>query len=328
MLGAALSASAAEPAPAPPPEPEVTIAVVGDIRLDGPVWRIAAAEGPAAPVALMKERLKADILLGNLEEPLTRRGAAVEKKFTFRAPPARASILKACGFTALGIANNHVMDYGPEGLEDTLAALDAQGLARLGAGRDSGEARRPVVLERNGLKVGLLAMTSTFPDSAWARKDRPGVAFADLRRVEGWVREAKKDCDVLLVSFHGGTELAAEPNEIQRAFARAAAAGGADAVVGHHPHVVQAAELIGRTLVLYSVGNFMFESPTAGTEKSLIARLTLSRAGARAELVPFDSDGGRPKPASAAQRAEVRAALDLLGALSAAPERLRFSDLP
>lgn len=328
FFGLLLSGPQALPLDGVRPEPEVTIVVVGDIRLDGPVGRIAKEEGAAAPIALMADALHGDILLGNLEEPLTGRGTAAEKKFVFRGPMAAAAILKACGFTLVGLANNHVMDYGPDGLSDTLAALKQQGLPHLGAGRDAAEARKPLILERNGLKIGFLALTSTFPEQNWAGKSRPGVAFAPLDRVAEWTRAAKASCDFLVVSFHGGTELAPMPNEIQRAFARAAAAGGADAVIGHHPHVVQAAELIDRTIVIYSVGNFLFESPTAGTEKSIIARLTMSRAGSRAELVPFDSDGARPKPASALQRGEIYTALNALGALTAFPDYLSLAAVP
>ena len=318
-------AFAADSSTAPASEPAVTVVVVGDIRLDGPVLAVADAEGDAAPVSRVAQELKGDILLGNLEEPLTRRGTPAPKKFTFRGPPERVGILNACGFTALGLANNHVMDFGPEGLTDTMAALDKAGLPRLGAGKDSKAARKFLTFERNGLKVGLLALTSTVPSENWARPNRPGTAFANLELVEGWVRAAKAACDVLVVSFHGGTELATEPNEIQRAFARTAAAGGADAVIGHHPHVAQAAEVLGKTVVVHSVGNFLFESPTAGTEKSLIARLTLTRAGVtRTELVAIDTDGGRPKPATEAQKGELRALLDALGALTARPDLLRL----
>lgn len=323
LLLAVGAAAAPAASTTPVAEPSVTVAIVGDIRLDGPVGAIAREEGEAAPVALVREALKADILLGNLEQPLTARGTPAAKKFTFRAPPERAKVLAACGFDVVGLANNHVMDFGPDGLTDTLAALDTAGLPHLGAGKDAAGARRPLVLERNGLKVGFLALTSTFPEENWARRDRPGVAFSNLAKVEGWVREAKAACDVLVVSFHGGTELATEPNEVQRAFARAAAAGGADAVIGHHPHVVHAAEVLGKTVVVHSVGNFLFESPTPGTEKSLIARLTLTKAGVvKAELTPIDTEGGRPKPATAAQAGEIRALLDALGALSARPDLL------
>lgn len=302
-----------------------TVVLTGDIRLDGPVARIASHEGASAPVALVRPALQGDLVFGNLEQPLTTRGKAAEKKFTFRAPPAAAKVLKACGFTGVGLANNHVMDFGPDGLADTLAALDKAGLKHLGAGNNALAARTPLFFERNGLKVGLLAVTSTFPDEAWAKKDRPGVAYSNLAHLADWVREAKARCDALVVLFHGGTELAPEPNEVQRAVARAAAEGGADAFIGHHPHVVQAAELIGNTLVLHSVGNFLFESPTPGTEKSLIARLTLTKSGASAALVPIDTDGGRPKPVTEAQRAEIRAALDLYGALTEHPDRFSLA---
>lgn len=308
--------------------PTAILVAVGDIRLDGPVARLAAAEGAAAPVAAVRDSLRGDFLLGNLECALTARGEPMDKKFTFRAPPGNAELLRAWGFTALGLANNHVMDFGPDGLSDTLGALAERGLLALGAGPDAEAARRPLILERGGLRIGLLALTSTVPESMWAARGKPGTAYADFARFPDWIRAARRDCDLLVVYFHGGTELDERPNELQRAFVRSALAAGADLVLGHHPHVLQEVEVSTRTggLAFYSLGNFLMVSPTPGTERSVIARLHLSRSGVSAELVPVRIGwDGRVSPAEPEDRRLIREALDRGGALSAHPDRVRLA---
>ncbi|MFH1723348.1 MAG: CapA family protein [Elusimicrobiota bacterium] len=327
---AALHAGSGEPGAAPlearvSTEPFVTLSAVGDIRLDGPVARIAAAHGPGAPVKDVLAWLDSDIVFGNLECAVTERGEAAAKEYTFRAPPDNLRILSAAGFTLLSVANNHVMDFGPQGMRDTLAALSRGGLLYAGAGPTARAARRPVFIEKNGLRIGLLALTSTLPEGNWAGPDSPGVAYSDFARVPEWVRAAKRDCDILIVSFHGGTQLAPEPNEVQRAFVRLAADAGADVILGHHPHVVQPVEVRGGALILYSLGNFLFVSPTPGTERSFIARLRLSREGVRAEFVPVDVNYGRIREGGPEVRAAVREALDRTGALTRDPEKLRLS---
>ncbi|MFA6028741.1 MAG: CapA family protein [Elusimicrobiota bacterium] len=316
------------PSPAPTPEPEMIFVAMGDIRLDGPEGRAFAENGPSAPASAVRRWLEGDVLFGNLETSVSRRGAPTRgKTFTFRAPPENIAILRATGFTVLNLANNHVMDYGPEAFLDTLRLLDEGGFRRVGAGRDLGEAVRPVFFERGGLRVGLLAFTSTHPEEAWARRERPGVAYSGDARVPEWIRLAKSSCDVLLVSFHGGTEKAEDPNEIQRAFGRLAVDAGADAVIGHHPHVLQAVELYKGRPILHSIGNGLFVSPTPVTRWSALARIRIGRRGVLGvEFVPTDtwSDGRlRPAPDSADI---VRAALDRDGTLSAHPELFRLAD--
>ncbi|MDD5629335.1 MAG: CapA family protein [Elusimicrobia bacterium] len=303
-----------------------TLAAVGDIRLDGPVGRIIAREGAAAPTAAVRDLLQADIVLGNLECPMTQRGTRARgKTWTFRAPASRLAALKAAGFNLIHIANNHVMDYGPGGLRDTLAALKAEGLPSVGAGRDRDEAEKPYFAAAGGLRVGVMGFTSTFPESAWAGPRRPGVAFSGSDRAGRLIREARSACDVLVVVFHGGTERADEPNEVQKAFAHWAIDSGADAFIGHHPHVVQPVELYRGRPVLYSLGNFLFVSPTPSTRLSVVARLKLSAAGvAGIDFLPLDTNWGRPLPATAAQSAELGRVLDRYGALSSQPQRYRL----
>ncbi|HAH07269.1 MAG TPA: capsular biosynthesis protein [Elusimicrobia bacterium] len=324
VLAAALAAGAAVPA-----EPEALLIAVGDIRLDGPVGRALERYGPLAPTEGVRPWLKGDIVLGNLEEPVTARGKPVLKLWTFRAKPDQLRTLTSGGFTLLNLANNHLGDFGERGVLDTVAALDRAGLRHTGAGRDAEEARRPVFIEANGLKVGFLSMTSALPEFIWAGRRKAGVAYSDFDRLAGWVREAKASCDVLVVSFHGGTEKADAPNEVQRSFGRAAADAGADLVVAHHPHVLQAVELRGRVPILHSLGNFLFVSPTPVTRLGVIARVRLARGGVRSvEFVPVDTwTEGRLRPWFEASDAAFKA-LDADGALSAHPGLFRVLKSP
>lgn len=304
----------------------VTLAAAGDIRLDGPIARIAAKD-PGAPSADVRALLAADIAHANLETPVTTRGTKTAKTWNFRAHPRLLPILKAAGLHVLTVANNHVWDYGERGFLDTLAAVREGGWTLVGGGKDRDEAESVRVVTRNGLKVGFVGLTSTHPKEAWAKPGKPGVAYSDFARVAGIVSRAKARCDVLVVSFHGGTELAEEPNEIQKAVARAAVDAGADLFLGHHPHVLQPVEVYKGKPVLYSLGNFLFVSPTPATRPTVVVRAVLAKDGVRrVELHPVDGNWGRPRPAEAGGEveAQARAALDRLGALGAHPELLSF----
>lgn len=308
----ALAVSAAEP------DPTVTLSAVGDIRLDGPIAAIAKSDGPDAPTAKVKALLAADIVFGNLETPVTTRGTKTPKTWNFRARPELLPILRAAGFTVLNIANNHVWDYGREGFEDTLKHLSKGPWAFIGGGDNRDEAEEVRVIEKNGLKIGFVGLTSTHPEEAWARDSKPGIAYSNFGRLPGIVARAKKQCDVLVVSFHGGTELAEDANEIQKAVAHAVIDAGADLFLGHHPHVLQAVELRGGKPILYSLGNFLFVSPTPTTRPTVVARFVLGREGVRRlELIPVDGNYGRLRPADAEVTEAARAALDRLGAFAA-----------
>ncbi len=326
----AVSSLAAMPPPvvSTAPETEVLMAAVGDIRLDGPVADVARGTGPGGPTSAIRDILEGDIVFGNLETPLTARGIKTAKTWNFRAKPALLKIVKAAGFTVLNIANNHVWDYGREGFEDTLKALSRNGLDFVGGGRDRAAAEKARLFEFEGLTVGLVGLTSTHPQAAWARRNAPGVAYSDFDRIAEIIHRAKKQCDVLVVSFHGGTELAEDPNEIQKAVARASIDAGADLFLGHHPHVLQPVELYKGKPIVYSLGNFLFVSPTPTTRATVVARVSLAKNGVRGiDFIPLDTNYGRPKPAGPDLAAAARASLNRLGALDARPELLRFPEI-
>jgi poly-gamma-glutamate synthesis protein (capsule biosynthesis protein) len=307
---------------------EVTLSAAGDIRLSGPIAEIARADGDDAPSKAVKSLLDADIEFANLETPLTERGSKTPKTWNFRSKPRDLKIVRAAGINVVNIANNHVWDYGRDGFLDTLKNLERDGLTYVGGGRDRAAAEGVRLFEFEGLTVGIVGLTSTHPEAAWAGKNKPGVAYSDFARMGEIVGRAKAKCDVLVVSFHGGTELADDANDIQKAVAHAAIDAGADLFLGHHPHVLQPIELYKGKPILYSLGNFLFVSPTPTTRPEVIVRARLGKGGVRRlELIPLDGNWGRPKPASPEISAAARAALDRLGALEARPDLLHFADL-
>lgn len=315
----AVSTAAAVPA-------ELTLAAVGDIRLDGPIAAVAKAD-PRAPYEDVAELMKADILFGNLETPVTTRGSKTPKTWNFRAHPKLLAIVKAAGFDVLNIANNHVWDFGLDGFLDTLAALKKHPWTVIGGGKDRAEAEKVRVVTRHGIKVGFLGLTSTNPKEGWAKPNKPGVAYSDFARIGGVVSTAKEACDVLVVSFHGGTELAEDANDIQKAVAHAAMDAGADLFLGHHPHVLQPVELYKGKPILYSLGNFLFVSPTPSTRATVVVRATITKLGVtRLSFHPVDGNWGKLKPAAPGgdMETQARASLDRLGAFSQAPELLAF----
>lgn len=306
----------------------VTLAAVGDIRLDGPVGELITRFGPAHPTSGLGKALEADIVLGNLECPVTKRGTKLAKTWNFRAPPRNLAALKEAGFTLLTIANNHSFDYGRQGFLDTLANLKKAGLAFIGGGRDRAAAEGLHIVRKEGLKIGFLGLTSTHPEAGWSKAARPGVAYSDFARFPSIISRAKLKVDVLIVVFHGGTELAEDANDIQKAFGRAAIDAGADLVIGHHPHVIQPLEVYRGKPILYSLGNFLFVSPNPATRATMVVRAVLSAGGVdRLDFLPFDTNWGRPVPAGAEAAAAVSLALDRLGALRQAPERFKVTPL-
>jgi poly-gamma-glutamate synthesis protein (capsule biosynthesis protein) len=162
------------------PSAELRIAAVGDIMLGGTAAPEMLKYGYDYPFEPTKDILKqAQIVFGNLEGPLTDAGTAeAAKQYVFRSPPDKvAPALARAGFNVVSLANNHTLDYGSEGLEDTRAALDKAGIRHAGAGRNAIEARQPVYMMADGVTVAVLAYSLTFPEEFWAGLDKPGTAY-------------------------------------------------------------------------------------------------------------------------------------------------------
>lgn len=280
------------PQPAGDDTASVTILAVGDVMMGAsmePAIREHGADHPFAATAQVIRR--ADIAICNLEAPFGTKGKPFKKRFTFLVPPSYAGALARAGFDAVAMANNHLMDYGAEPLKATIRILDSLGIAHSGAGMDLSEARRPAVVERNGLKVAFLSYSKVYPAEFWATSRRAGTAPGEERYVAEDVAAAKKRADLVVVSFHWGAELMDTPKQYQRELARLSIDSGADLVLGHHPHILQGMESYKGRLIAYSLGNFAFGSRSRKCTESVMLEVRLARGGPReARIIPVCVD--------------------------------------
>lgn len=269
---------------APPPPPEVRVVVVGDIMLARtPGDAVARGEDPFAGVAdLLRD---ADLTLGNLECVIATVGQRVPKAYNFRCDPRNVPLLVGY-FDAVSVANNHSGDFGKEAFAEQLSLLKAGGLPYFGGGMNLAEAHSPLILERNGLKVAVLGYNEVELRSYEAAPDTPGLAWSVDEQVQADIRTARDQADLVIVYPHWGLEYHAEPSERQRALARAMIDAGADLVVGAHPHVTQTVEYYKDKLIVYSLGNFVFddfldvpESLNEPSRTSWVLQITLSGEG-------------------------------------------------
>jgi hypothetical protein len=252
-------------------------AAVGDINLSpAPLGSIAGGDVDAPWRSVGPVLRSADMTFGNLECAISLRGRPFRKAFTFRGTPrALRAATRLGGFDVLNLANNHSGDYGHAALFDTLRNVRATGASPVGAGADAAAAYRPVVRTRLGLRVAFVGFNEILPPEFRATGSRPGAAWATPEAVRAAVASAAKDADVVVATFHWGTELARRPGARQVGLARTALAAGATAVIGAHPHVLQPTVRSGRKLIAYSLGNFVFPANSAGTTRTGILELRL-----------------------------------------------------
>lgn len=270
--------------------PVLSQVAVGDLMIGHRVLPFLEHRGSEYPFDSTRAVIQAaDIAFANLEAPFTSAGVPFDKKYTFRVPPGYAAGLKRAGFDLLTLANNHILDYGPEGLVTTLDALDSLGLAHCGAGFHRDDAESGCVVEKAGWNVGFVAYSLTYPAEFWASPDRPGTAFPEEGRLRSQIRRLKERADIVVVSFHWGGERMNSPKPYQRRFAYIAVESGADLVVGHHPHVLQGLELYKGSLIAYSLGNYAFGSYNRRCRDSAILKVWFDRRGfLLAEVIPIN----------------------------------------
>jgi poly-gamma-glutamate synthesis protein (capsule biosynthesis protein) len=253
----------------------VTLSVVGDVMLGRRVGqRMAEASDFAAPLRPTARRLAAaDLTIGNLESTLSTRGSPTQGGDSFAADPRVAAGLRLAGFDVLGLANNHVGDWGSRALTDTVDAVREMGILPVGAGANLATARRPVVVDVGDTTVGILAADS-IGESPAAGGGHPGTNRLNmpprtgplderqLARLLADVARLRDRVDLLVVMTHWGTQYTHRPEPSQHRVGRALVDAGADLVVGGHPHWVQGIEVVDgdrRGLIVHSLGNFVFD---------------------------------------------------------------------
>ena len=230
----------------------VTLIAVGDISYSRGVERIVKKQKNINyPFLKIQDYLKnSDILFGNLETPITRGPEIPDFEMTFRSNPGTEKALKQVGFSILSLANNHTMNYGEKGLEDTFNYLEEESIKYVGAGQNEQEAYQPVFIGAKGIKFAFLAYNDTgfVPPSYEAGENHVGTAFMRVEKMVQAIKVAKQKANFVIVSIHSGTEYADTPNNSQTSFAHAAIDAGADLIIGHHPHFVQTVEKYKRNI--------------------------------------------------------------------------------
>lgn len=318
MVSIVMFLLAAAPDGGAPPAP-VRVTFSGDVTLGFHVEEWAdelVKKGTPKDQALVWgfERVKAvtraaDLFVVNLECPFTDKGTKLAKNFNFRARPELIAGLEAGGVDVASLANNHLMDYGPEGLFDTLTVLDTAKIARFGAGRSLADARAPAIVDVKGVKVAFLGYfflgdRNIEPKEVIATDATPGVAghFSDTSALKAMlvadVRAAKKKADHVIPFFHWGREGRGVPEPYQVELGHAAIDAGASAVIGSHPHVLQGIELYKERPIVYSLGNFVFGGNwNPGDKRTALVHLLLTKTGLDAvEVTPAKSDAYPERP--------------------------------
>lgn len=255
---------------------QVTLLFAGDILFDDHyaiMKHLQSGGGIDQGISpeLIREMEKADIMMLNNEFPYSDRGAPLEgKQFTFRARPETVNYLNDMGVDIVSLANNHAYDYGEEALLDTLEILQEAGITVIGAGHNLSEARRPAYYIVDDIKIAFITATQIErldnPDTRGATDTTPGVFRCwDGTNLLETVKEAKKNCDFVVVYVHWGTENVDTLDWAQLKQAPEVVAAGADLVIGDHPHCLQPIGVIQGVPVIYSLGNFWFNSKTLDT---------------------------------------------------------------
>lgn len=255
---------------------QVSLLFAGDILFDDhyAIMKYPLAGGgieQGISPELIREMEGADVMMLNNEFPYSDRGAPLAgKQFTFRARPETVNYLQDMGVDIVSLANNHAYDYGEEALLDTLDILKEAGITAIGAGRNLEEARRPAYYIVDDIKVAFITATQIErldnPDTRGATENAPGVFRCwDGENLLETIREAKENCDFVVVYVHWGTENEAALDWAQLKQAPEVIAAGADLVIGDHPHCLQPIGVIQGVPVIYSLGNFWFNSKTLDT---------------------------------------------------------------
>lgn len=279
------------------PQRDITLCFTGDIMLGRDVGLNIDRYGMEYPYEMVRDILKdADITFGNLECPLTSRDTPGKTHgILFSADIDNAAALKSAGYDILNLSNNHMMDYGNAGLDDTKAALCDNDLEYTGL------CSTPTILERHGVRIGFIGYSEFAPN-----------IDEDAVRVD--IQKAGSCCDFLVVSFHFGSEYNPYPTENQKRLARLAVDCGAGLVVGHHPHVLQGIEKYKGKYIFYSLGNFIFDRQIMdGTDESVILKVKTDGNKVKdIEIIPVVIRRCRPETEQGEEKDELLEKLDKL----------------
>lgn len=292
----------------------ITIAATGDIILDEPDPDRFFAPSAATTIS-------ADVAIGHVEVPHTDRGIGFSTDVPApAAPPEHLTALTTAGFDVATLAGNHMFDQGAPGVIDTVETLRGLGIATAGAGADLDAARRPAIVERQGLAVGVLSYNCVGPKDSWATGSKAGCAYVEvlthyeldhaspggppsiytfatpttLDAMADDIRALRGEVDVVVVAFHKGIgHTPAAVAMYEPAVAKAAVDAGAHIVVGHHAHIMRGIEVHHGSPIFHGLGNFVTVTRALSLESNPSPE-RLAWAKRREQLFGFSPDPDMP----------------------------------
>lgn len=295
---------------------EVTMSFVGDVIFAGRVKTRLETDGYDYPYVQVEQLLQADLTIANMESPITNRGQAQLKEYTYQSTPLALPAFRNAGFDLVTLANNHILDYGVDGLIDTMNHLQNNNIAFVGAGKTEDDAYKPVIIDKNGVKIAFIGISRVVPNQSWKALNPsslhpdglPGVANAyNLTKPIDAIQKASKLADLVVVLPHWGVERQMKPTQQQIDLAHQYIDAGADLIVGSHPHVLQSVEKYKGKWIAYSMGNFLFTTNASSTEtwNAAVLKTTCKYSVCEIQMVPIHNDGLIPRPMAADKAQEM-----------------------
>ena len=254
---------------------QVSFCAVGDILLDRDVRKVIEQNGVNYPFENISTLINEnDLAFFNMECPLVKPsdGYPINKKYSFRAEPEYITGLKYAGFNIASVANNHTIDYGKSGFLKTIENLNKDSIYTIGGGTNQDEAFAPLLIKKDGETFAIFGVLEFLLEGTVFNENQPYPAFGQIDKLCKIIRELNSDIDNIIVSVHWGQENALIPTSKQIEYAHKIVDAGADLVLGHHPHVLQSIETYKDKLILYSLGNFIFDNTGKLQKESVIFR--------------------------------------------------------
>jgi poly-gamma-glutamate synthesis protein (capsule biosynthesis protein) len=276
---------------------ELTICFTGDLMLDKGVRQQIEIEGIDALFESVAPLFRScDAVVVNLECPVTERNMPINKRFIFRAEPQWLPALKKAGITHAALANNHTNDHARQGLVDTYNHLKNNDLIPTGAGKNADAAAKPVIIEKGKTKVAIFNSVLIPLENWMYLPDNFSICQLSASELCENIKifsEENKKCKIVVV-LHWGVEYSEKPTPDQRQQAYKLIEAGADAIIGHHPHVPQILEYYQNKPIFYSLGNFIFDNKHPAAQKGILAKLTFSQTDIKTQTLHFEIKKFKP----------------------------------
>ncbi len=270
-----------------------SVLFLGDILLAKNAEAMIRVHGSDHPFSGVQSELSEyTFCVANLETPVTSRGSILVpgKPFIFRIDKDIADTISALEPSCLLIGNNHIMDYGAEGMRDTIKWINSKGWQHCGAGENLEQSHKPSIFQYGNVRVVLFSYNERPPRQFYAGEQSPGTASLDRDIIRKDILSYKSPGTVIIINPHWGLEMTYQPTKAQRRLAHEIIDMGADAIIGQHPHFPQSVEVYHGKIIFYSLGNFIAGYHHPALMDNIAAALHINREAEiqRVEIIPVN----------------------------------------